>query len=117
MKLWRLILKNVLRNKRRTILTVLSLGVSIFIVNTLASVLHGFESNVGTDESHLRLIVRHRVSLANVLPEAYWDKLKQVPHIKVVCPWSWFGGVYKDAKWENQFARFSCDPDAYLALT
>src|ERR1043165_7502175 len=106
MKLWRFIVKNVLRNKRRTILTVLSLGVSIFIVNTLASVIHGFESNEGTGESHLRLIVRHKVSLATLLPESYWEKIKQVPHVKFVTPWSWFGGVYKDDTWENMFARF-----------
>lgn len=116
MKLWRFTLKNVLRNKRRTILTILSLSVSIFIVLTLLSVLHGFEAD-DSGQSHLRLIVRHKVSLTNLLPEAYWDKIKQVPHVEAVTPWSWFGGVYKDANWENQFARFAVDPDQYMAIT
>src|SRR3990172_9400619 len=116
MKLWRFTLKNLLRNKRRTALTIVSLGASIFIVNTLVSVLRGFEGSGTSGETHLRLSTRHRVSLTNFLPESYWEKIRQVPHVKAVTPWSWFGGVYKDQSWENQFARFSTDPEAYLMI-
>jgi putative ABC transport system permease protein len=115
-KLWRFILKNILRNKRRTLLTVVSLAASIFIVITLISVLRGLDSQDMGDESHLRLVVRHKVSLTNPLPEAYWAKLKQVPHVDEVCPSSWYQGVYKDQSWENFFARFAVDPESYLAL-
>lgn len=116
MKLWRFVRKNVFRNKRRTILTVVSLAVSIFIVNTLASVLRGFENTDPGTAGHLRLLTRHKVSLTNPLPESYWEKLKQVPHVEALTPWSWFGGVYKDETQQNWFARFSADPDGYLAV-
>ncbi len=117
MKLWRFVLKNVLRNKRRTILTVVSLAASIFIVNTLVSVLRGIENTDAGDEGHLRLIVRHKVSLTNPLPEAYWEKLKRVPHVTGVSPTSWFGGIYRDQNWDNFFARFAVDPRTYLDIT
>ena len=41
MKFGKLILKNVLRNKRRSLLTVSSLAVSLFLIVTLATVLSG----------------------------------------------------------------------------
>jgi putative ABC transport system permease protein len=116
MKLWRFVRKNVFRNKRRTLPTVASLGVSIFIVNTLASVLRGFQHTDPGAGGHLRLLTRHKVSLTNPLPESYWEKLKSVPHIVAITPWSWFGGVYKDETQNNWFARFSADPDGYLAV-
>ena len=99
------------------VLTVVSLGISIFIVNTLGSVLHGFEGQDASAQSHLWLVTRHRVSLTNFLPESYWEKIRQVPHVTAVAPWSWFGGVYKDSTWQNQFARFSTDPVSYIAVT
>ena len=117
MKLWRFIVKNLTRNKRRTILTVLSLAVSIFIVNTLLAVLHGFDNTDPGDVGRLRLITRHKVSLTNFIPESYWEKIKQVPHVEAVTPYSWFGGVYKDETPKNFFARFAVYPDQYLSLT
>jgi len=116
MKLWRFALKNALRNKRRTILTVISLAISLFIVNTLISVVRGFDGTDPTGPARFRLITRHKVSLTNPLPESYWEKIKQVPHVESVTPWSWFGGVYKDSSWENQFARFSVDPETYFRI-
>lgn len=116
MKLWRFIVKNVLRNKRRTILTVISLAFSIFIVNTLVSVLYGLDNAATGRGDELRLMVRNKVSLTHPLPESYWEKIKQVPHVAVACPRVWFQGIYKDQNWENFFARFSTDPDSELKI-
>ena len=116
MKLWRFVLKNLFRNKRRTLLTIASLGFSIFIVNTLLSVLHGLENPDSGSEVNMRLMVRHKVSLTNPLPESYWEKIKSIPHVVVVCPRNWFGGTYKDQTFENFFARFSTDPATELAI-
>lgn len=116
MKLWRFVIKSALRNKRRTFLTIISLAISLFIVNTLASVIRGFDGSDPTGPARFRLITRHKVSLTNPLPESYWEKIKQVPHVNAVTPWSWFGGVYKDSSWENQFARFSVDPETYFRI-
>ena len=106
MKFAKLVFKNILRNKRRTILTISSLVVSLFLIITLATVLTELER--GTKEANpLRLVSRHAVSLAFPLPVADVDKIKAVPGVKDAMPFSWFGGIWKDEK--NFFANFAVD--------
>jgi putative ABC transport system permease protein len=106
MKFAKLIFKNILRNKRRTLLTISSLVVSLFLIITLATVLTELER--GTDQANpLRLVSRHAVSLAFPLPIADIERIKSVPGVKDAMPFSWFGGIYKDEK--NFFANFSVD--------
>lgn len=106
MKYAKLIFKNILRNKLRTLLTVSSLVVSVFLIISLATILTEFER--GTEEaSPLRLVSRHAVSLGFVLPMAHLQKMKTVPGVKEVMPFSWFGGIYKDER--NFFANFAVD--------
>jgi len=107
MKYSKLILKNILRNKRRTFLTISSLVVSLFLIITLATILTEFTR--GSKEANpLRLITRHSVSLAFPLPVAYQQRIAATPGVKYVTPFSWFGGIYKDEK--NFFANFAVDP-------
>ena len=106
MKYVKLIFKNVLRNKRRTLLTISSLVVSLFLIVSLATILTEFDR--GTEEaSPLRLVSRHAVSLGFVIPMAHLQKMKAVPGVKEAMPFSWFGGIYKDEK--NFFANFAVD--------
>ena len=106
MKYAKLIFKNILRNKRRTLLTISSLVVSLFLIVSLATVLTEFER--GTDEANpLRLVSRHAVSLGFILPMAHLQKMKTVPGVKEVMPFSWFGGIYIDER--NFFANFAVD--------
>src|ERR1044071_1604895 len=106
MKYAKLIFKNILRNKRRTVLTISSLVVSIFLIICLATILTEFDR--GSDQSSpLRLVSRHAVSLGFVIPMAHMQKMKTVPGVKEVMPFSWFGGIYKDER--NFFANFAVD--------
>ena len=106
MKYAKLIFKNILRNKRRTLLTISSLVVSLFLIISLATILTEFDR--GTEEaSPLRLVSRHAVSLGFVIHMAHLPKMKTVPGVKEVMPFSWFGGIYKDER--NFFANFAVD--------
>src|SRR4030095_16504637 len=106
MKFNKLILKNILRNKRRTLLTISSLVVSLFLIITLATILTEFER--GTEESSpLRLVSRHAVSLVFPMPMAHLQRIQTVSGVKAVMPFNWFGGIYKDEK--NFFANFAVD--------
>jgi putative ABC transport system permease protein len=106
MKYAKLIFKNILRNKRRTLLTISSLVVSLFLIISLATILTEFDR--GTEEaSPLRLVSRHAVSLGFVIPMAHIQKMKTVPGVKEAMPFSWFGGIYKDER--NFFANFAVD--------
>src|SRR5437867_12653160 len=55
--------KNSLRNKRRTILTIASISVSLFLLGMLVAVYHAFYYREAPPEQALRLVVRNRVSL------------------------------------------------------
>lgn len=108
MKFNKLILKNILRNKRRTLLTISSLVVSLFLVITLATILT--ELTRGSEKSNpLRVLTRHSVSLVFPLPASHRQRIAAVPGVKNVMSFSWFGGIYKDEK--NFFANFAVDAD------
>lgn len=107
MRFAKLILKNVLRNKRRTLLTVSSLVVSLFLIISLATILTEFER--GSDQANpLRVVTRHSVSLGFLLPISDLQRIQTVQGVKAVMPFTWFGGIYKDEK--NFFANFAADP-------
>lgn len=104
-------IKNSFRNKRRSLLTVLSIAMSLFILGFLMAIYHAFYISNGADDQALRLIVRHKVSLVNNLPSSYQQKIQIVPGVKNVMAEQWFGGVYKDNDYNNQFPRFACEPE------
>ncbi len=109
MKFAALVLKSALRNKRRTILTVLSLGASLFLLITLHTVLYELQATSVAPESDLRLWTRHAVSIANWLPLAYKEQIRQIPGVKDVMTVNWFGGIYIDER--NFFGNFAVDAD------
>jgi putative ABC transport system permease protein len=106
MKFAKLVFKNILRNKRRTLLTISSLVVSLFLIITLATILTEFERG-SEDANPLRLFSRHAVSLGFVIPIAHLQRIKTVPGVVDAMPFNWFGGIYKDEK--NFFANFAVD--------
>ena len=64
-----LVFKNVLRNRRRTLLTLASTAVSLAILALMVAMYQGFfHGEDRSDSEALRLITRHRVSLALPLP-------------------------------------------------
>jgi putative ABC transport system permease protein len=110
MTLTRFVTKSAFRNKRRSILTVLSITFSLLLLTVMMTVWHSFYIEKGSAESALRLITRHRVSLTQALPISYREKIRSVPGVAAVAPTQWFGGLYKDEKPENFFAQFGTDP-------
>lgn len=106
-----LALKNALRNRRRTLLTVASISISLFLLGVLLSVYHAFYHQEGAPEQALRLVTRNRVSLTFSLPEYYEQQIRKVPGVRELVPTSWFGGVYIDNRPENFFPRFATDPE------
>jgi len=114
MKYLGLLLHNLMRNRRRTLLTITSVAVSLFLVATLRTLLTELENPPETPESALRLITRHRVSLANILPISYRDKIARVDGVVAVVGSMWFGGIYKDPK--NFFAQFATDTQDFFLV-
>ncbi len=112
-----LVVKNSLRSRRRTILTVLSIAASLCLLGVLGALYHMFFLSQETDQQALRLVVRNRVSLARPLPLYYRRKIKQVPGVREVMVFQWFGGTYKDSRdMKNFFPRFAVDADKLFAV-
>lgn len=116
MKFLPLIVKNLFRNGRRTILTVLSVAVSLSLLGFLLTIYAAFYVRDGSDEQVLRLVARHRVSLAQLLPEYYGSRIRAIDDVEEVCIQNWFGGIYKDYRPENMFARFSVEPEKIFVV-
>jgi putative ABC transport system permease protein len=111
MTLTRFVTKSAFRNKRRSILTVLSITFSLLLLTLMMTIWRSFYLDTYSAESAQRLITRHRVSLTQSMPVFYRERIRAVPGVVAVVPSNWFGGLYKDDKPENFFAQFGSDPD------
>jgi putative ABC transport system permease protein len=109
MKFLRLIIKNVGRNKRRTVLTVLSVSVSVFLLATMQAVIAALGGISQLTGGEYRVVVRRNTSIADSMPEAYGQKIEQVPGVVSIYPSNWFGGIYKEDKPKYTFAQFYVD--------
>ena len=71
MKFAILVIRNLTRNKRRTILTVLSIAVSLFIFSALVSIPTLVGEILADSASSLRIAVHNKAGLAYDMPMAY----------------------------------------------
>lgn len=111
MKVFKLIFKNALRHKLRSILTVLGIGIAVMAFGLLRTVVTTWNAGVDATAAD-RLITRQAVSFIFPLPYAYLNKIEKVPGIKKVTYANWFGGVYIDQS--NFFARMAVDPNTFF---
>jgi putative ABC transport system permease protein len=116
MTLSSLVMRNAFRNKRRSFLTMLSIGFSLLLLTLMMSIWRTFYIDVGAPDSAKRVITRDRVSLAFFLPAYYREKIRNIPGVVAVAPMTWFGGRYRDDRAENFFAQLATDPDEYLKV-
>jgi putative ABC transport system permease protein len=114
MTLTSFVAKSSFRNKRRSLLTVASIAFSLLLLCIMLCVWRSFYIDKGAPDSALRIMTRHKVSLANFLPIYYREKIRTIPGVVHVVPMTWFGGKYKDDKPENFFAQFATDPEEYF---
>lgn len=112
-----LILKNCWRNRRRTILTIISIGVSMCLLGVLIAMYHAFYLSDPTPEEALRLWTRNRVSFTVAIPQSYQSQILRVPGVRQAMITDWFGGVYKDSRDpKNMFARFAIEPEKLFVI-
>ena len=116
MTLTRFVGKNAFRNKRRSILTILSVGGSLLLLTFLITIWRSFYDSKPTEQSAQRVIVRHKVSMVFSLPSYYRQKIQSIAHVKEVVNQQWFGGQYMDDKPEHYFAQFGTDPQELLKV-
>lgn len=111
MKVFKLVFKNALRHKLRSLLTIIGISVALVAFGLLRTVVTAW--NAGIDASQAdRLITRHSVSFIFPLDYAYRDKIAQVPGIVKMSFSSWFGGIYIDKS--QFFARLAVEAETFF---
>ncbi|MGH8751200.1 MAG: ABC transporter permease [Burkholderiales bacterium] len=113
MYLLKLILRNTLRHKLRTGLTLLGIVVAILAFGLLRTVIDAWYAGAESTSS-ARLITRNAISLVFPLPLTYQEKIRRIPGVAGVSHANWFGGVYISEK--NFFPQFAIDAPTYLKL-
>lgn len=116
MTLTTFVTKSAFRNKRRSLLTMVSIAFSLALLTFMMTIWRAFYLDNGSEQSTQRLVTRHRVSLTFSLPIFYVDKIRAVPGVVAAVPTQWFGGLYIDDKPEHFFAQFATDPQEFFKV-
>jgi putative ABC transport system permease protein len=113
MKYLPFIFRNLFRKKTRTILTIGSIAVAIFLFGLLVTIETAL--NAGVDVAGVdRLIVRNKTSLIMPLPLSYQERLLQIDNVAEATFATWFGAIYQEPK--NFFPQFAIDTDTYRTV-
>src|SRR5882757_8901529 len=108
------IAKNALRNKRRALLSILSVAVSLFLFVTLLTLLRELTQPPEDVGASLRIVVRSRVSIADPLPVRQLPVIEKIPGLQSVMPLTFFGGKFRDE--DAMFAQFGIDPRKFFEI-
>jgi putative ABC transport system permease protein len=113
MKYLPLVWRNLFRRKIRTTFTVLSIVVAFILFGVLAALNTAFGIGVelaGND----RLVITHKVSIIQLLPESYQARLEAIPGVVDVFHQTYFGGIYQ--KPSNFFMQSPVEPERLLRM-
>jgi putative ABC transport system permease protein len=116
MTLGSFVVRNAFRNKRRSLLTLVSISFSLLLLTMMICIWRSFYIDQVAPEASRRVITRDRVSLAFFLPAFYRDKIRSIQGVTAVAPMTWFGGRYLDERPAHFFAQLATDPDEYLKV-
>jgi putative ABC transport system permease protein len=114
MNLLGLIFVNLGRNKRRTILTTLSVMVALFLFCALRGVLDTLDASIKVG-SEARLVTRNATSLILPLPLSYKQRLEALSGVQRVGYANWFGGRDPNDR-NNWYAQFAVDAPNYIPI-
>jgi putative ABC transport system permease protein len=113
MKFLPLLWGNLKRRKLRTSLTLLSILVAFVLFGLLSAIRQALAGGVdmaGAD----RLVVRHKVSIIQLLPESYRARMERIDGVELAVHQTWFGGVYQDPS--NFFMQSPVEPEPFLDI-
>ena len=108
MKFAWLILRSLRRNRRRNILTGLSIAISIFMFCGLASIAAIPTLLVRGNASSRRLVCQNKAGLSFSLPESYARKISALPQVNIVQAWEVLPSEFLGSG--DQFLSYAVDP-------
>jgi putative ABC transport system permease protein len=108
MKYFTYILRNVRRNPVRSVLTVASTSICLFLMMILVSFFASSDEVNASTRVHNRIAALNANGFAGMIPIARVKEIAQLDGVVAASPFSWYGGKYKDEI--LPFAQFSVDP-------
>ena len=112
----RLVLRNVVRNRRRSLLTVASVAVSFALLLVFFAAYRFLEAPPASDteRSHLVLIVAARTSAIQPMPISYRSRIERLEGVRSVTPVFWFDARYKNE--DTVIPSLSLDPQVLFTF-
>lgn len=108
-----LLWSNLTRRKVRTALTILSIMIAFVLFGFLSAIAQALAQGVDVAGAD-RLVVRHAVSIIQLLPESYERRMEALEGVDAAMHFTWFGGIYQDPR--NFFAQMPVEPEELLDM-
>ena len=109
MKYFSYILRNARRNKLRSMLTIASVAVCLFLASILASFSAVNEDAASGVKNFNRIVTMSSQGLGAIVPIARINDIRALDEVEVATPFSWYGGKLGDEV--MPFAQFGVDPE------
>jgi putative ABC transport system permease protein len=105
-----LVLRNLGRNKLRTLLTGAAIALAISLVCLLRTMPEGLDAFLNALANNTRISIHNQAGLVYPLPYSYLQKVRSVPGVVEAVSWTWFGGAFEPEKGVS-FPNFAVDPE------
>ena len=102
-----------MRKKTRTALTLLSIVVAFVLFGFLSAIKQALAGGISMAGAN-RLMVRHKISIIQLLPESYKGRMEKIPGVSLVTHQTFFGGVYQDSR--QFFMQNPVIPEDFLEM-
>jgi putative ABC transport system permease protein len=102
------LIKNLLRNRRRAMLTISSIAASLFVFSALMSAPTVIRQILAQESLSLRIVTHNKAGIFYSLPATYKRRIAMTPHVLAVSGEDIFGGVYRDPA--EQLPAVAVDP-------
>jgi putative ABC transport system permease protein len=113
MKFLPLVWRNLMRRKIRTGITVLTIMVAFILFGALMAIRAAFSMGVDVAGAD-RLMMIHKVSLIQLLPRSYAERIRSTDGVTEVSHANWFGGYYREPT--NFIQNLAVDPESWLRM-
>ncbi|WP_129775902.1 ABC transporter permease [Peristeroidobacter soli] len=97
MKYFSLVWAGLWRKKTRTVFTMISIVVAFLLFGLLQGINQGFSVAMRTLDVD-RLYVSARTGMTDGMPISYLQRIRNLPGVRAVSLWAYFGGYYQDAR-------------------
>jgi len=112
MKYLPLVIRNLGRNKLRSLLTGAAIALAIALVCILRTMPAGLDAVLASASANTRISTHNEAGIVYSMPYAYLQKVRGIPGVVAAISWNWFGGAV-DVDKGVQFPNFAVDADDF----